>query len=69
MLIRQSDWRIKDCNPMGVSSYQLEEVMERTVSELELKKEKPRKQDVSIQHKVLTNKHKKPFRTHGTASL
>lgn len=54
---------------MGVSSYQLEEVMERTVSELELKKEKPRKQDVSIQHKVLTNKHKKPFRTHGTASL
>ena len=35
------EWSLRDINkPLGVSSYQLEEVVERTVKELELKKEK-----------------------------
>lgn len=35
------EWSLRDINkPLGVSSYQLEEVVERTVKELEMKKEK-----------------------------
>ena len=35
------EWSLRDINkPLGVSSYQLEEVVERTVRELEMKKEK-----------------------------
>ena len=35
------EWSLRDINkPLGVSSYQLEQVVERTVRELELKKEK-----------------------------
>ena len=38
------EWSLRDINkPLGVSSYQLEQVVERTVRELELKKENPRK--------------------------
>ena len=35
------EWSLRDINkPLGVTSYQLEEVVERTVKELEMKKEK-----------------------------
>ena len=38
------EWSLRDINkPLGVSSYQLEQVVERTVRELELKKENSRK--------------------------
>jgi hypothetical protein len=38
------EWSLRDINkPLSVSSYQLEEVVERTVKELELKKEERRK--------------------------
>ena len=38
------EWSLRDINkPLGVSSYQLEQVVERTVKELELKKENSRK--------------------------
>ena len=38
------EWSLRDINkPLGVSSYQLEQVVERTVRELELKKENARK--------------------------
>ncbi len=38
------EWSLRDINkPLGVSSYQLEQVVERTVRELELKKDNPRK--------------------------
>lgn len=38
------EWSLRDINkPLGVSSYQLEQVVERTVRELELKKENLRK--------------------------
>ena len=38
------EWSLRDINkPLGVSSYQLEQVVERTVRELELKKENTRK--------------------------
>lgn len=38
------EWSLKDINkPLGVSTYQLEQVVERTVRELELKKENSRK--------------------------
>ena len=38
------EWSLRDINkPLGVSTYQLEQVVERTVRELELKKENPRK--------------------------
>ena len=38
------EWSLRDINkPLGVSSYQLEEVVERTVKELEMKKGKERK--------------------------
>ena len=38
------EWSLRDINkPLGVSSYQLEEVVERTVKELELKKGKEHK--------------------------
>ncbi len=37
------EWSLRDINkPLGVSTYQLEQVVERTVRELELKKENPR---------------------------
>ncbi len=36
-----AEWSLRDINkPLGVSSYQLEEVVERTMKELEMKKEK-----------------------------
>ena len=38
------EWSLRDINkPLGVSTYQLEQVVERTVKELELKKENSRK--------------------------
>ena len=38
------EWSLRDINkPLGVSTYQLEQVVERTVKELELKKDNPRK--------------------------
>ena len=38
------EWSLRDINkPLGVSTYQLEQVVERTVRELELKKENSRK--------------------------
>ena len=38
------EWSLKDINkPLGVSTYQLEQVVERTVKELEQKKEDARK--------------------------
>jgi hypothetical protein len=38
------EWPLRDINkPLGVSTYQLEQVVERTVRELELKKDNPRK--------------------------
>ena len=38
------EWSLRDINkPLGVSSYQLEEVVERTVKELEMKKGEMRK--------------------------
>ena len=38
------EWSLRDINkPLGVSSYQLEQVVERTVKELELKKDNSRK--------------------------
>ena len=38
------EWSLRDINkPLGVSTYQLEQVVERTVRELELKKENERK--------------------------
>ena len=42
------EWSLRDINkPLGVSSYQLEEVVERTVKELEMRKEKC-SQNISI---------------------
>jgi len=40
------EWSLRDINkPLGVSSYQLEQVVERTMRELELKKRKCSKID------------------------
>lgn len=50
------EWSLKDINkPLGVSTYQLEQVVARTVKELEQKKENERKQIAKAPRYVISN--------------